>query len=306
MVITRSRSSAVPALRPRRRPSSASPAFSPLGSAVPSDRGDRLFLRSSAPSGPFTAPHEALVLAHQELRLDLVNKVQRDTHDDQDSRPTQKVRDVPVDFQSSSNHLGYERDKAEESRARERDPFDHLLKVLRGELAGTNARDEAAVLLHVPRDLNRVEHEGGPKVSEEEDHADKGYDVKEVATMESRRQHLEKLEEDVVAGPGGKPVQEGCWNDDQGLCEDDRQDAGGIDLHRHVLPLAAIHTTALDGPLLLDGNPPLPFGDEDNSRDDAEVEEEGDDPLGDLERARVRISQADAVQHHSKSLWHVG
>ena len=50
-----------------------------------------------------------------------------------------------------------ERDEAEVDRAGQRDAGQHVVEVLGGRPPGTDARDEAAVLLHVVGDLIRVE-----------------------------------------------------------------------------------------------------------------------------------------------------
>src|SRR5688572_19114317 len=129
-----------------------------------SDGRDGLLLGPAPSLRPLPAPHESLVLPHEELGLDLVDEVESDTDDNEDSRAPEELGDVGVDLEGSGHDLGEERDAGEECRPGERDPLDDLLEMLGGVLPGPYARDEAPVLLHLARDLHRVEHERRPEV----------------------------------------------------------------------------------------------------------------------------------------------
>src|SRR5262245_40975041 len=58
----------------------------------------------------FPAPHEALVVADQQLRLDLVDEVQGHSHHDEDSGSPQEGRHQELDLQDLVDHLGDESD----------------------------------------------------------------------------------------------------------------------------------------------------------------------------------------------------
>ena len=72
-------------------------------------------------------------------------------------------------FKQDERHRGQQRDQPEVERAGEGQPGQHEGEVVLGRLAGTDAGDEAAVLLHVVGDLLRVEGDRDVEVGEEHD-----------------------------------------------------------------------------------------------------------------------------------------
>src|SRR5437764_12549959 len=76
-----------------------------------------------APGGPrstsrMTLPEEALVVPHQQLRLQLLHRLERDTDRDEDRRPPEReLLDVPC----VQHDVRDQRDRREEDRTRERD-----------------------------------------------------------------------------------------------------------------------------------------------------------------------------------------
>src|SRR5438270_407656 len=82
--------------------------------------------------------------------------------------------------------------------------------------AGTDARDEGAVLLHVVRHLDGVERERVPEVSEEDDEGHFYEDVPEVVA----------LGQVVVQERDPDRREESARQDDERLREDDGHDAG--------------------------------------------------------------------------------
>ena len=74
-------------------------------------------------------------------------------------------------------------DEAEVERAGQRDAGEHVVEVLGRRATGTDAGDEAAVLLHVVGDLDRVERDRDVEVRE----ADDEQEVQRACTAGGRR-----------------------------------------------------------------------------------------------------------------------
>src|SRR3954469_15321482 len=136
-----------------------------------------------APGGPMMisriSAQESFVVALLELALDLLHRVERDAHHDQDRRATEREVLVRVD-----EHEGDERDQGDETevqRARQRDAGQDVGQVVLGRLARPDPGDEAAVLLHVVRHLFRVEGDRDAEVGEEDDHEEEQEHVQRVA-----------------------------------------------------------------------------------------------------------------------------
>ena len=87
--------------------------------------------------------------------------------------PTTISRPVPPNENGTLKLLLHERrqhaDRRDVERAAERDARQHAVDVLGGLLARANARDEAAVLLQVVGDVDRVERDRRVEVAEEDD-----------------------------------------------------------------------------------------------------------------------------------------
>ena len=120
------------------------------------------------------------------------------------------------------------------------------------------------MLLQVVRDLARLEHQAVPKVGEEEHEHDIHRDVPEAPVVEVGVDHVEP-----------RRLEHQRRDREQSAREDDRHDARLVDLEREVMALAAIHLAAARQLGLLDGNPPLPFCDEDD-RKHHDDEQEGE------------------------------
>ena len=97
-------------------------------------------------------------MTHEHLRLHLLDRVKRNTDDDDDRGAAQshigEVRGDRTDDQR------YQSDDAEEYGADEGNLAERLGDEVAGRLAGAEARDEAAVLLQVVGDLDRVKLDG--------------------------------------------------------------------------------------------------------------------------------------------------
>ena len=171
---------------------------------------------------------------------------------------------------------GERRDEGEDHQvdgARRRDAVDDVGQVAHGGLAGADAGDEAAVALHVVRDLLGVEGDGRVEEGEEQDEDAVGGQVDRARLLQVRQDPLHPLAR-LVAEAGDEL---GHGQDRGG--EDDGDDAGGVDLDRDVGGRSAV-LAAPDHPLgVLHGDAPLGLldvhdcegGQEDDGHDDGEV-----------------------------------
>src|SRR5688572_27679174 len=91
---------------------------------------------------------EALVVAGDEMALDLVHGVECDTDDDQEAGAAERERHFELLLHQRRQHA----DGRDVQRPPKSEAGEHLVDVLRGRLAGTDAGNESAVLLHVVGD----------------------------------------------------------------------------------------------------------------------------------------------------------
>src|SRR5256714_11190176 len=124
-----------------------------------------------APGGPrstslMALPEETLVVAHQELRLELLHGLERHPDRDEDRRPAEReLLDVP----RVQHDVGDQRDGREEQRAGQRDAYEDVVQVVRGGPAWTDPRNEPSVLPDVVGRVHRVERDRRVEVGEEDD-----------------------------------------------------------------------------------------------------------------------------------------
>src|SRR3954453_5207775 len=121
---------------------------------------------------------ESFVVALLQLALDLLHRVQRDADHDEDRGAAEGEVLVGVDEDQGDQRD--ERHEPQVHRTGERDAGQDVGQVVLGRLARPDPGDEAAVLLHVVRDLLRVEGDRDVEVREEDDqeevqhHVDRG------------------------------------------------------------------------------------------------------------------------------------
>ena len=101
---------------------------------------------------------EALILTHQHLGLQRLYGLQRNAHHDDDGRTADGQGGVPHDL---ADQQGQDRHDAQIDSAEQGDLVQDLLNEVGGRLAGTEAGNEAAILLQVVGDLHGVELNGG-------------------------------------------------------------------------------------------------------------------------------------------------
>ena len=76
---------------------------------------------------------EALVVTHQQLRLELLHRLERHAHRDEDRRPPNGNWLIP---QTREHDRRDQRDGGQVDRARQRDPREDVVQVLRGRRPG--------------------------------------------------------------------------------------------------------------------------------------------------------------------------
>src|SRR5262249_35834296 len=102
------------------------------------------------PAADAAALHETLVVPHEQVRLHLLQRAERHAPHDQHAGPAEADR---PHLEQRDEDVREHRDGGEEERPRERDARQHLVDVLRRVAAGADARNEAAVLAHVLRQV---------------------------------------------------------------------------------------------------------------------------------------------------------
>ena len=133
-------------------------------------------------------------MAHKQVRLDLAHRVEHDADDDQQAGAAEERGHDPRDAELLSHDRGHHGDHGQEHRAGQRDARHRLVQKLRRRPAGPDARNIAAVLLQVVRDLDRIELRRHPEIREEEDHQRVQNVVRRRAVIKVRGQLLEKVQ----------------------------------------------------------------------------------------------------------------
>ena len=121
---------------------------------------------------------EALVVAHEHLRLECADGLKCNTDNDDDGRAAQGDAGELLRLRARADDQRRDRDDAQVDRAEERDLVEHLLDEFARRLACTEARDEPTVLLQVVGDLDRVELDRGVEVAEEDDEQEVDDDIR--------------------------------------------------------------------------------------------------------------------------------
>ena len=123
---------------------------------------------------------EAFVVAHHELAVDLLHRLEGDAHRDQDRHATEgELADVP----QREDEQRQDRDRGQEQRSGQRDAVQHLRQVLLGRRPRTDAGDEAALLADDVGLLGRVERDRRVEVGEEDDEHREEQDVEPVLVL---------------------------------------------------------------------------------------------------------------------------
>src|SRR5436190_13372471 len=129
---------------------------------------------------------EPLIVAGDEVGFDLLNGIERDTNDDHESGAAEVERHLHLFVQQRGEHA----DRRDIHSTPEGDAGEDLVDVGGGGTAGSDAGDEAAVLLHVVGDVDRIEGDRRVAVAEEDDQPDVEQVVAPVAGVERLRDAL--------------------------------------------------------------------------------------------------------------------
>src|SRR5207248_10152267 len=149
----------------------------------------RGWLQSAATAPQFRFSDQPLVLMGEQITLHLRHRVHGHADDDQKRGAAKVKRHRGV----RNQNFGDQADDRKIDRADHRDARQHVIDVFRGALAGTNARDEAAMLLEIIGGLSRVEHDRGVKEREEHDQREVKYQEQRPAVAELRGDPLKPL-----------------------------------------------------------------------------------------------------------------
>src|SRR5688500_6971392 len=128
---------------------------------------------------------EAVVVTHQQVRFHLAHGIEHHADENEDAGAAKERRNLIRDVQEAIKEVGNNRDDRQEDRAREGDAPHGVVQIIAGGLAGTNARNVAAVFLEVVGDLDFIELSGHPEIGEKENHAAVESEVEKLAWLES-------------------------------------------------------------------------------------------------------------------------
>ena len=221
---------------------------------------------------------EAFVVTHEHLGLEALDRLKRNADDDDDGRAAHREGGVLDDDAGDDRQ---NRDDRQIQSAKERDLVDNLQDEVRGRLARAEAGDEAAVLLEVIGDFDRVELDRCIEVTERNDQQEVADDVERALRVEDIGVH--PVPEGTAAGAGEGDDRRGQGRN--GLREDDRQNAGHVDLDRQERALTAVHLAADHALGVLDGDPALGVRDEHDEHNDQQHAENQQDRGVPLDRA---------------------
>ena len=170
--------------------------------------------------------HQTIVMAHQQVALDLLQSVEYHTDHDQQRRTSVEVGERLLNAQELHRQRGQDRHDRQEERTRKGDTRHDGVDVVHGLLTRFHSRDKAAVSLHVIGHHLRVDDNRRVEVGE----GDYQHCKREVVPETGHRAESSR------EGRTGEQRR----NKHQSLREDDRHHIRGIHLQRDVLTYAAV------------------------------------------------------------------
>src|SRR5579875_3574775 len=244
---------------------------------------NRLHGSAAATPDPSRARRKAFVMAHDKLRLNLVDGVHRHADDNEQCGAAeieihaetieQPAREMGVNEVANKgkrlqlNPLNHDlRNDGQHSQVEAADDSDlrkNLVHVLGRVFPRPDTRDKAAVFAHVVSGFIRVEDDGDVEEAEEENQGDIDQ-VIEGARAAEAAEHV--AQPDAVFG-GGK-LQDGLRNGQQRGRKDDRDHASGVHFQGQMSGLTAHHTAANDAFGILHGDAAFAAFDQYDKRDD--------------------------------------
>src|SRR5579859_3374484 len=246
---------------------------------------------------PAAARGEAIIVAHDELGLDLVDRVHGHADYDQERgtaeveahvqavgdpggqlfKETSEQPEV-VKVDAADQDLRDQGDDDQVEGAYQGNPGEDVVDEVRCTPAGADAGDEAAVLAHVVGNVVRAEDDGDVEVGKEDD----AYHVEQFVPGFTGTQPIENTgKEAAVADKSGTGKEQRSGKDGAG--EDDRHHAAGVDLEGQVGGLASHETAANDALGVLHRDTALAALDKDDEGDDGDHHDDQDDQSRDCE-----------------------
>ena len=228
-------------------------------------------------------------MPHHDLRFELFVEFERDRDDDQHTRGAERVGHAYRTSEQIEQERRYDRDYRQEQRPEKGDPVVDLCEIFAGRLAAPHTLDDAAVLLQVARNVDRVELYLRIEVCEEDDQQEHHDVVHRCAGSEILQ--IERHDAVVLRYEGQYHLRE----HHERRSEDDGHDAAAVDLHRDVGRLSAVHLVALDLLCVVDLDAALrpvdEHDEEEEQHHDEQVAEDVPNVVGLLSERRERADQ---------------
>ena len=217
---------------------------------------------------------ETFVVAHEHLSLQGADCLKCNADNDYDGGAAKGHAGEGGRLAEVSDENRHNSDDAKVDGAEEGDLVKHLLDELAGGLAGTEARDVAAVLLQIIGHFNRVELDGRVEIGKEEYQQEVDHSVGDGCGVKG----LHKPAVRIASGERRNGGRQGC----NGLGKDYGHDAGHVHLHGQMRALAAVHLAAHHALSVLDRDSALGVADKNDQDDDrqgAQEHQHSDPPL---------------------------
>ena len=233
---------------------------------------------------------EAVVLAHEEMRLHDAQRVKRHADDDEERRAAEERGNRPRKLHPAHQNHRDERHHEKARAADERNLRHHVVKILGRRAPRADARDVRTVLLQVLGDVDRVELRRHPEEREEHDRHRVDHHVERSAGIAEVRREL------VQARARLGELHENRGRDrDERLREDDRHDARVVHAKRHERLLHAVGVAARDAAARrVDRHLAHALRQHHRAHDDEDEEDHHDRKLGDR-RGRLDAGKAEVT-----------
>ena len=103
------------------------------------------------------------------MGLQLLQRIERNTNNNEQRSPSKEGRIVVRNIGRSHDHIWKNRYKSEKYRARQGDSCQYVIDKFSRFLARSDSRNEAAVLFHIVRHIDRIKSDGSIEIGKEYD-----------------------------------------------------------------------------------------------------------------------------------------
>ena len=203
------------------------------------------------------------------MGLNLLQRVEDDTDHNQQGSAAEEVGKLLVHTKHCADDGGQDSDDSEKEGTREGDLRHDVINILSGLFAGFHTGDETAVLLQLFGNLRRVDGDSRIEIGEEDDH-DEEHDVVSPTIV------VDEAIPETAGGDFGH-VDESKGQEHDGLREDDRHNAGRIDLQGKEVAGTAVLLVADDSLGVLDRDATRTLNEQDGEADDKHQHNQLDD-----------------------------